>query len=196
MVASKGNGAEGLMPAYVDAVYLVSVQNVTIQHISQPHPDPDLPPRVPPRVPPRDPDLPPRPRLPLERFELSKLVVASKSPVDPALSPGVLARAVNPALAVRSPPASSDIMLNRRLLTDETPALATSSVATLQGGQISKLSAIKLQQRFAVVDAFVNGRTLPPPTRTDETTVTEIYVAGFGCKKIPFAPNPNVNYHW
>jgi hypothetical protein len=52
-----------------------------------------------------------------------------------------------------------------------------------------------VNNRHAVLQAYLAGTRWTPPTQPDPAP-PQIYVVGFGCEKIPLAPNPNVNYRW
>jgi hypothetical protein len=180
MSVSKGNGSEGLMPAYVDAVYLVSVKDVTIK--------PNWP-RTPPIF------LPPRAAaLALaERPSVSRPILQAKSLGDPGPSTGGVGKAVNTPLAISAVSTSIGSLSApepNRLLTAPTPA---SQFTRARVGELRRVTAVDVNQRYMRAQMFLAGTAQPPPPAAEER---QIYVAGFGCEKIPFSPNPNVNYRW
>jgi hypothetical protein len=74
--------------------------------------------------------------------------------------------------------------------------MATSRFTALNLGEVKRVTTVDLNLRYTVAQGHLEGIAWTVPTPAEETTPTEIYVAGFGCEKIPFAPNPNVNYQW
>jgi hypothetical protein len=179
-LVSRGNGTEGLLPAYVDAVYLVSVKNVTTK------------------------PKPPRPR-PVGRPTLRPVGVATivraeilrpKSLGDAGPNMGVVKKAVNTPMSRRLVSTSSGSLPTRQLRGTQTATMATSRFTALNLGQVRRVTSVELNHRYTVAQAYLEGIARPAPTPAEETTPSEIYVVGFGCEKIPFAPNPNANYQW
>jgi hypothetical protein len=179
---SKGNGLEGLLPAFVEAVYLVAVKNVT----TRPKPPP-----------------PPRPQPRPIMIGITNVVnttplqpiSSSKSPGDSEARLGVVKRAGNASKAIRtvSTPTNSPSPQPVRILTT---TVLPANYTALNLGQVRRVTAIDLSQRYLVAQAYLTGVAQPDPIPTEGTEPTTIYVAGFGCKKVPFSPNPNVNYQW
>jgi hypothetical protein len=172
-VVSQGNGSVGLLPAYVNAVYLVSINHMTIQSApAAPKPVPILP----------------RP-LPLDLIRLE----AERKP------PGIgtlLASGPRLGVATRAMPSAVPTVVA------STTALAVNRVAgttptatldTLKVGKLRTLTRADLSLRYEFV-----RRYLAQPERrfTPTGPSAQVYVAGFGCEEIPLAPNPNVNYQW
>ncbi|WP_088889072.1 hypothetical protein [Leptolyngbya ohadii] len=207
-VVSKGNGTEGLLPAYVDAVYLVSVKNVT----SQQKP-PTEPPTKPPMKPPITPFYPHKP--PIYRPDLLRVDQSVLSPsvtsaaqlsrggsrlqaIDAGLSKGVVTKASNTPQTMKN----TALAVNHLAVTAQLSHLeAVSTASYLRGdwGQVRALTAADLSRRYTVAQAILEAGRIPvewTPIPTEETPPSQIYVAGFGCKKVSFAPNPNVNYQW
>ena len=171
-LVSKGNGTEGLLPAYVDAVYLVSVKNVTIKPIPQ---------------------QPISTRPNLGGILATGLVVAQ--PFQLHSQPKTLG-AAGPrkgVVATKAINRSSEPMSSR--LTDSvlTSTPTERRFSALRSGAVRRLTAIDLTQRYIVAQAFLAGELWSNLPKPDEP---KIYVAGFGCVKVPLAPNPNVNYTW
>jgi hypothetical protein len=79
------------------------------------------------------------------------------------------------------------------------PGTALSSAASatrfsvLNPGVVRRLTAVDLTKRYVVAQEFLEGKIRPSAPAPE---APKIYVAGFGCIKIPLAPNPNVNYSW
>lgn len=176
-LVSKGNGTEGLLPAYVDAVYLVSVKNVT----TKPMPPRPMEPR------PMEPrPMPPRPTLPTSIVEALRAQPISRPKSLSSTSPskGVVTKVMN------TPSSSESARLQGSVLTSTVNA---ERFTALSSGAVRTLTAVDLTQRYSVAQAFLAGEVrsnLPTPEEP------AIYVAGFSCSKVPFAPNPNVNYRW
>ena len=183
-VVSKGNGTEGLLPAYVEAVYLVSVKNVTTN------------PKPPPPRPMEWPRLPPGGATNVVRANLSQPILAPKSLGDTNPRMGVVKKAVNTAMAMRLVSTSSSSLPPRQLSSVPTSTTIASRFTALNLGQVRRLTAVDLNQRYTVVQAYLEGIAWTAPTPAEEITPSQIYAVGFGCQKIPFAPNPNVNYQW
>jgi hypothetical protein len=60
-------------------------------------------------------------------------------------------------------------------------------------GELRRVTAVDVGQRVALAQLFLEGKPwFPPPAQAEP----QIYVVGFGCEKIPFSPNPNLNYRW
>jgi hypothetical protein len=170
-LVSKGNGSDGLLPAYVDAVYLVSVKDVTVR--AMPPPPPPWP--------------PPRPRLGgLLTTGVAEARLAQPKSLDSAGPPrkGVVAKATNTASGLMSAQLSGTIL---------TSTASAGRFSALNPGTVRRLTAVDLTQRYMVAHEFLEGK-IRPTVRPPEAP--KIYVAGFGCIKIPLAPNPNVNYSW
>ncbi len=179
-MVSKGNGTEGLLPAYVDTVYLVSVENVT----TKPKPQPPRRPKQ------------PNPVKQRKQWDRPILILGRKSLGDRGPSMGVVKKAVN--TPVRAVSASSGALPTRQLRSVQKSTIAGGSIAGGLPNQAllgsgSLLLAPIYAQRILLAQAILQGTA---SATTEETTSSEIYVAGFGCEKIPFAPNPNPNYTW
>ncbi len=174
-IVSKGNGTDGELVAWVDAVYLVSVTDITIRPMPRPKPEPRLPTRV--LV---------NPRLASSaEIRLERPVVRSKS-ID------VAGPRLGVVIGTKAPPSgpTSARVAGTVLSSDAANARFTA----LSSGAVRRLTAIDMSQRYAVALSYLRKRrptevSLPPED-------TSIYVTGFGCTKIPFAPNPNPNYDW
>jgi hypothetical protein len=182
-IVSKGNGADGLLPAYVDAVYLVSVKNVTTQ------------------------PMPPPPTLPLpisifrplavERAHLFPATERPRSLGHGGPSTGIVGEATASALLARErlvADASDSVPVHRpaRPLAAAEPAVFLTARGS---GAVRRVTAVDVNQRLTLAHAYLvdSGRPAAPSA---EPTSSLTYVAGFGCEKVPFAPNPNVNYQW
>jgi hypothetical protein len=164
-LVSQGNGVDGELAAYVDAVYLVSVTNVTQQ-------------APPPRRPP-----------------ISPTIRVLESPGVSVARP-IIARALVPTKALNTGISKAQLVTRTNSIAGNRLADGASEMqfTKLRLGAVRKLSTVDLSTRYAVAQAYLTGvRPAEPPTPPADTT---IYVAGFGCTKVPFAPNPNVNYVW
>jgi hypothetical protein len=153
-LVSKGNGSDGLLPAYVEVVYLVAVKDVTVR-----------------AMPPRE----ERPVLTKQRpvltLEEAKPRLARSKSLDHTDVPrkGVRARALNKNI----PPT--------RLTVLTSPPI------------VRRFTVVDLSQRMFLAQGLLDRSIqvpLPPPE------APKVYVAGLGCAKVPFAPNPNVSYTW
>lgn len=171
---SQGNGNEGLIPAYVDAVYLVSVKDVTTRPNRPRTPPLRLPPlgdiRVAPMpvVRPAPGDIP-QPAIPFLRKAVGKL--------RPLAEPLVLDQ-VQPTLQ-----AGGALHL----------PIDDAHFTRARVGELRRVSVVDVGQRVALAQLFLEGKPwFPPPAQVEP----QIYVVGFGCEKIPFSPNPNLNYRW
>jgi len=178
-LVSKGNGNGGTLPAYVDAVYLVSVKNITTE------------PKPPPPRPDRRPTLRPFGTTDIVRAELFQ----PKSLGDAGPSMGVVKKAVNTPMALRAVSTSSGSLPPQQVSSSPRATAATAGFTAMNLGQVRMVTAVDLDQRYTVAQAVLARIALPTRPPPEETTPL-IYVAGFGCEKIPFAPNPNVNYQW
>ena len=169
---SKGNGAEGLLPAYVDAVYLVSVKDVTVRAMSPP------PPGLP-----RSPW--PRPGMILNPVVAEARLAQPKS-LDSSGSPreGVVAKAVTTA---------SNLALAQQSGTILRSTATAGSFTTLNLGLVRRVTAADLAQRYTVAHQVLEGQIQPSVPAPE---APQIYVSGFGCAKVPYAPNPNLSYTW
>jgi hypothetical protein len=183
-VVSKGNGAEGLLPAYVDAVYLVSVKNV----ITKPKP----------------PRLKPKPKLTARLINTTtigraKHIHQSLRPTslgDANTNVGIVKKTVNTPIAMRKVSSSNRLLPSRQLSGVQATTIATSQFTLMNLGQLRRVTTVNLKLRYTVARAYLEGGAWTAHTSTEETMHTEIYVVGFGCEKISFAPNPNLNYRW
>ncbi len=176
---SQGNGCDGLLPAYVDAVFLVSVKDVKIQPSSPVRPVVSLPVahivNARPLLAAMQPKSvgSPKPRLGVVGNELS---VKAAAPI------GVIA-------ASAEMPIKRESMVLRPFQREDTRRFQMS-------GTYQKITVAKLNNRFVFASTLLasnNPPVIAPPTQSN---TSQVYVAGFGCKKIPFAPNPNPNYQW
>jgi hypothetical protein len=171
-LVSKGNGSDGLLPAYVDAVYLVSVKDVTVRAMPPPPPWPFWPPR-------------PRPGGVLTTGVAEARLAQPKSldHAGPARK-GVVAKATNTARGLMPAQLPGTVL---------TSPASTGRFSALNSGAVRRLTAIDLTQRYTVAQEFLEGKIQPSVPAPE---APKIYVAGFGCTKVPLAPNPNVNYSW
>jgi hypothetical protein len=201
LMVSKGNGTEGLLPAYVDAIYLVSVKNVTTA--SRPsfplpiEPQPPSPRPSGPRLPfppPSGPRLPFPPHFP--PAELSPQTLQTKPIYVADSSIGVVKRAVNTPMATRMVATTSGSLVALQLSSAEASTSATERFAAMYLGQVRRVTADDLNRRYTLVHELLEGAGWPAFTSTEDPMYAEIYVAGFGCQIIPFSPNPNPNYQW
>jgi hypothetical protein len=175
-LVSQGNGVDGELAAYVDAVYLVSVTNVAVD--SKP-PPPRPTPRPPIRV------LEASRANTVEGPRLGRLIVQPKA-LNLATSRAALSVRTDTTVGGTSIPGTGNTRLNTGAL--------DAHFTTVHLGSVRKLNIIDMNTRYLVAQAYLAGQQAPePPTPPVDTSV---YVTGFGCTKIPFAPNPNSNYVW
>ncbi len=174
---SQGNGMEGRLPAYVSSVYLVKVLNVTIQ-----------PP-------------PARPTIPIvlaTTVAMRPVLQVATAPKDVgAYSPkkGEVSKAMREPLAGARVEMEERVAVRRPmnvLHTAETVPFLTARNL----GQVQMVTAANLNQRYLVAQEYLVDRNRPRPAPSEPPPELQIYVAGFGCEKIPFSPNPNPNYQW
>src|SRR3954453_9129792 len=152
-MVSKGNGTDGLLPAYVDTVYLASVKNVTDR-------------RPPPRVP--GPGMTPwwpRPAPPVLAGRagafLAPLPVGGGEPGE-----GVVRRAVSPApTAGRPVPSAAPTVAGRVLTAEVEPTVLARS------GELRRLTAVAPAWRSTVVRDFLAGRNSSPSPVPDAPAV-------------------------
>lgn len=170
-IVSNGNGTEGLLPAYVDAVYLVSVGDVTTR--------------------PNRPLTRPAADLAIaERAKISRRILQAGSSGATGPSPEVAATAPLAISAGSTSIGPSSVSAPNRLLTVTTPTLQFTRARV---GELRRVTAVDVDQRYMKARVFLAGVVQPRPPTAEEP---QIYVAGFGCEKMPFSPNPNVNYQW
>ena len=194
-IASRGNGSEGLIPAYVESVCLAAVKNVTNAPTPPIRPLPD---RI--AIDRADERLQPVVvRKPLAVTGASWQGASKAMDVRTAVSlrgvsesdPHTMMRAREPSVT-RLPPLQIEGLPQRpRLEGGWEPSV---TVAT-RSGNVRKLSRVDLDLRHAVLEAYQEGRVWTSATQP-EPAPPQIFVVGFGCEKIPLAPNPNVNYRW
>jgi len=188
-LASQGNGSEGWIPAYVDAVYLVSVKDVNVR--AQPSPPIFIPGR------------PATLALEQPRFAsptLSATSIKSMSPHGDGVRFGVVPGTAAPAAwkapigsAASSAPAEpmpASGAPSPRLLS---PSADMSVYAPARLGILRRVSKVDMDLRLRLTQLLVSR---PGPAPAPPPQDSSIYVAGFGCECIPHAPNPNVHYGW
>lgn len=178
-VVSQGNGRDGQLPAYVDTVYLVCVKDVTIQ--------------------------PTTPVWPVVSFPVAHVVNAGpllaaiepKSLVNAESVPGVMrGRLSNEALPRTGVvAASAEMPIKREQTILRLPEVEDSRQLKMSGAY-QKITTAKLNDRFVLANTLLTSNDPPMVTSPPQSNAPQIYVAGFGCKKIPLAPNPNPNYQW
>jgi hypothetical protein len=178
-VVSQGNGRDGQLPAYVDTVYLVCVKDVTIQ--------------------------PTTPVWPVVSFPVAHVVNAGpllaaiepKSLVNAESVPGVMrGRLSNEALPRTGVvAASAEMPIKREPTILRLPEVEDSRQLKMSGAY-QKITTAKLNDRFVLANTLLTSNDPPMVTSPPQSNAPQIYVAGFGCKKIPLAPNPNPNYQW
>lgn len=175
-LVSRGNGIEGELPAYVDALYLVSVKDVRIR------PAP-LPP-------------PPIPRRPIPlRLGRSAISAAEACFDRPMVRPGSLGLTGRGKEVVTGAANNPTGATSARVSATVLASGATDVQFTaLSSGAVRRLTTVDLTRRYSLAQAYL-ARQRPADVSTSSEDTT-IYVAGFGCAKIPFTPNPNVNYKW
>lgn len=174
-IVSKGDGAQGLLPGYVNAVYLVCVTNI----VTGPKPPPPTP---------LIPVIHTRPILQLTR-------IAQIAP-QKALAPAATAKGPVPGTT-----GHANEMLARPpgpILNRPTPPLTAPGASALRGksGFIRTLNKTDLALRQSAVRAYVDRKPGWPPVPSGPATPDRIYVTGFGCERMPVAPNPNPAYQW
>ncbi len=64
------------------------------------------------------------------------------------------------------------------------------------GGHLQQLTAVARQNRFTITAQLLRGRGLPVVQPTGRTTNHPTYVVGYGCRRLPKAPDPNPHYEW
>lgn len=107
--------------------------------------------------------------------------------------PAVLAKLPRPTKAIVSPALQTATLPAPRLLaTAVVPAHFTAS----RLGNLERVSKFKRDQRLLVAQASLNQIAWIPPDTPATPPPTATYVVGFGCEKLPFAPNPNPHYQW
>lgn len=191
ITVSTGNGIHGLLPAYVDAVYLVSVKNITIAQRPKPNPQP-----VKPGV------QQPVPTFPVVAGALGQIRfppsdVLAKSLGNTGLNMGVVATGVNKSMTAHMVSASSNSLAVENPGSQQKISIfSKQSVALNLENKKIKLAPIDLNFRYTVLQAYLQKIPLQIPPSTGEEIAYEIYVAGFGCMKTPAAPNPNPHYQW
>lgn len=176
-IVSQGNGIEGQLPAYVSSVYLVKVQNVTI------HP------------PPATPTIPiilatTVARRPVLQVATIPKAIGAYSPKKGVASKAMREPLVGPRVEMAERVAAQRPM--NVLHTAETAPFLTARNL----GQVRMVTARNLNQRYLVAQEYLVDRNRPRPVPSEPPPESQIYVAGFGCEKIPFSPNPNPNYQW
>ncbi len=180
-VVSSGNGSDGMMPAYVEALYLAAVKNVTnapSPPIFRPFPQPVVIGRTP------------------GIFEPQPGLVTRKPLSVMATTLGERNLTELRTVAVRPRLPDVDVAVQHeeaRFRTVSNVGIRT-FVAT-NAGQVGRLTRVDMYNRHAVLQAYLAGVAWKPPTQPDPAP-PQIYVVGFGCEKILLAPNPNVNYRW
>jgi hypothetical protein len=175
-IVSQGNGTDGVLPAYVDAVYLASVKNVT--HRPRQRPFQQATPRGP-----RPIDV-----MPVE--VLRPIAHPPTSPAGAGRGQGVVRKPLTPTPAnprrwsatLAAPPAAGPV-----LTADVEPAIA------VRPGELRMLRAVAPEWRHTIVRDYLAGRNQSATRPPEEFP---IHVTGFGCQRVPFAPNPNPNYGW
>lgn len=189
---SQGNGQDGLMPAYVESVYLVRVNDITIKA---------------------------KPKPPvgwvsgvfegtLSNARLVQPVVRSKTlgVGDPSLdtvkaTPVLSARLNQTATLMTARTINTTPVLNppRNQLELERPAATVSpnlQFTQLRLGQVQRLTPMDVNTRYLITRNYLEGVVNVPTTPPNNEKPSPIHVAGFGCMKISYAPNPNENYQW
>lgn len=179
---SQGNGSEGLLPAYVDTVYLAAVNSVT-------HKQP----------PANTGTVRPRPRLLSTTLAPIAFVNVggSKSLANLAPRSGVV-KGTGGSATLSSMRTGTSVAVGDRPLSSVSSlptSVGSSHFVSLRRGTVRRVTAVDLNRRYLVAQAYLGGTTVSTAPSPDGTP-TQIYVVGFGCEKIPFAPNPNVNYQW
>jgi hypothetical protein len=190
-MVSKGNGAEGQLPAYVEAVYLVVVKDVTIKPKPAPTPPPETRPKPPFHT------IDPFPLGPIRTQPLMRAqpTLRPKSLGGATPKEGVVSKGVNTPMALRSNALAINALSAPQRNGGQTLTLADREFTVLNTGRVRPLTPALLHHRVAVTEAVLLQNT-PPAPPTPEPPPVSVYVAGFGCRKIPLAPNPNINYHW
>ena len=181
---STGNGKNGAIPAYVNSVYLASIKNVAIVPTTRP------PTNNGDRVRGRGRSFPVG-----HTRVLSTIVQSSRNAL------GVHRTKVlgTPITSVLKNPSS--FRSARQTPTVQTRILATPSLSDRftimnRGGQLRRLTASDLDARYHLAQQILRQPNQPRSNVSADSTPAPAYIVGFGCKKIPYAPNPNPNYNW
>lgn len=176
---SKGNGVDGLLPAYVSTIYLAGLKELNTN--SEPKRE----------------YTPPNTSVISNQINIANINNAfrAKNIGDQFVpSSGVVNRSANKTLSLNR---SS---VNRfRLISNQVsrPQIQLNELRynKLNAGYIRQLTTRDSNLRISIAQAILGQRT-NTPQQDNEPINTSVFVAGFGCEKIPFAPNPNPTYTW
>lgn len=172
-VVSRGNGTDGLLPAYVESVYLAVVKDIT-----------------------NAPTAPQREKLPriqnlerLNEIEMNQLLREMRANLE------IMNKVTDSPLVMRPRSTLKVDVPSRRVPLNAALIPNTASFVATRSGQMRKVTVADINYRHAVLLASLTGQSSTSTTQP-EATPSLIYAVGFGCEKIPLAPNPNVNYRW
>jgi len=179
LLASRGNGVDGILPGYVDTVYLACVRSVKIW---------------------------------TRRFPRKSVSGVSARPVSLSLQQvpgvsrsgskgriakvGVVRQRNNLVHAVTASGKGRRGTETRQVADVVLPAMAGGGYRPLHSGLIKRLSATDTKRRYVLALSILENKDQEKPDAGENFGPEKVYLVGFGCKKIPFAPNPNPHYQW
>lgn len=171
---SKGNGVEGQLPAYIDAVFLVSIESIKL---TKPKPNPAIGIRH------------PRSRRLLAN-DTRGIQVGNK-----ILSANKHARLSEASMInqeVRRKSTSPLSPVSPRVM------LKPSNRTSLKVKPTLMLTALAVNSRMAIASSLLQRRNGQNTSRTSQSSheSSPTYIVGYGCKILAYAPNPNPHYEW
>jgi len=184
-LVSSGNGSDGLVPAYVNIVYLVSVKELKIT--AKPKPKPRSKPRnrigrtLAASVATRQKLEAPKPRV---LGVKTKMIAKKGFGTSKSLNPDTRKSTSKAVLLAKA---------KSRLMLTTLPAVTYSVLQN--GGILRKISRADIDNRIRVTNLRINNQR-PNESENQNTESYPTYVVGFGCKKLPLSPVPNSNYEW
>lgn len=179
-VASRGDGADGQIPAYVRSVYLVSLEDVR----TGPRP---LPPPPPPRF----------PRFPVVRDGVRprpptgiRPAVEGRLSLSAVPRPGVLVSAGRPVAAAEQP-----APVVPAVLAEATRAPGV-EWRPAPFGRLRVQTVDDFSHRVRIASTLVATHEPPEPSTGPAPGRAPVFVVGFGCVPVPASPQPNPAYQW
>lgn len=190
-IVSTGDGKEGLLPAYVNTVYLVKIKNISYKPVSKPSIKPQKLGHIH--------SYNKLGALLLTKIKANKNLGAVRSRSNVTLPKSVGSRALGVA-GNKQRPARANI-LSTAIKPNKLNVLLTAQpiakYSVIRNSELlRKITVEDLASRLNVANRLLGNNSGKREAVSPNENSQGTYIVGFGCKKTPLSPNPNPSYSW